>query len=138
MNFKTTLIFSLIIMVLSISACSKQVITEPENNQIANPASTFCVENGGILRIDDTEQGQIGICVFENGIECEEWAFFRQECSNELPEVTYCSEQDKLAEICTLDYTPVCGDDGVTYGNACAACVVPVVQSYTMGECELY
>ncbi|MGA1825552.1 MAG: DUF333 domain-containing protein [bacterium] len=28
----------------------------------------------------DEEGGQYGICVFEDGSECDEWAYFRGEC----------------------------------------------------------
>lgn len=51
-----------------------------EATQIANPASTFCVEQGYKLDIRTTDGGQIGYCVFPDGAECEEWAFFRKEC----------------------------------------------------------
>ena len=37
-------------------------------------------------------------------------------------------------DLCTLDYTPVCGCNGVTYGNACAA-VNAGVQIASRGEC---
>lgn len=37
--------------------------------------------------------------------------------------------------ICTADWNPVCGCDGVTYGNACAAVNYGGVTSYTSGEC---
>ena len=47
-----------------------------------------------------------------------------------------CTEEQKAAEICTMDYTPVCGDDSITYGNACGACASGNVDSYLEGECE--
>ncbi|MBN1875257.1 MAG: DUF333 domain-containing protein [Anaerolineae bacterium] len=48
---------------------------------MANPASVYCNEQGGHLEIHtDTEGNQYGMCVFSNGQECEEWAFFRGEC----------------------------------------------------------
>jgi len=54
-----------------------------ENNQdigIANPASTYCVEQGGTIVIEEEELGQIGYCLFDDGSKCEEWTFFRGEC----------------------------------------------------------
>ena len=52
-----------------------------ENVVLPNPASVYCEENGGILEIrEDDSGGQVGICVFPDGSECEEWAFYREEC----------------------------------------------------------
>ena len=45
---------------------------------LANPASVYCSENGGILEIRD----EVGYCMFEDGSSCEEWAFYRGECTN--------------------------------------------------------
>ncbi len=47
-----------------------------------NPASVYCEEHGGTLDMRDSEEGQYGVCVFPDGGECEEWAFFRGECSS--------------------------------------------------------
>ncbi|NSW52116.1 MAG: DUF333 domain-containing protein [Anaerolineae bacterium] len=55
--------------------------SEDEEIGIANPASVFCEEQGGTLEIRDTEEGQLGYCLFDDGSECEEWAFFRGECA---------------------------------------------------------
>jgi len=53
--------------------------------QLANPASVYCEEQGGTLRMEETEDGVSGICVFSDGSECEEWAYFRGECGTSEP-----------------------------------------------------
>jgi putative hemolysin len=49
--------------------------------QIANPASVYCVQSGYTLEIRaNAGGGEYGVCIFPDGSECEEWAFFRNEC----------------------------------------------------------
>lgn len=47
----------------------------------------------------------------------------------------YCTEEEKSAEVCTMEYNPVCGDNGKTYGNACSACSSGEIEFYVQGEC---
>lgn len=47
---------------------------------LANPAAVKCEEEGGTLRYEQNETGIRGICVFEDGIECDEWEFFQGQC----------------------------------------------------------
>jgi len=49
---------------------------------LANPASVFCEEQNGKIdiRIDEKNNGEYGVCIFKDGTECEEWAFYRGEC----------------------------------------------------------
>jgi len=51
------------------------------NTELPNPASVYCGEQGGYLRIEDSEAGQVGICTLADGTECEEWAYYRGECT---------------------------------------------------------
>ena len=64
---------------------------------------------------------------------------FTEEIENtdigEIEKSHVCSEEEKAANICTMEYVPVCGDNGVTYGNGCGACSSKVVDSYVEGEC---
>jgi putative hemolysin len=47
---------------------------------MANPASVYCEEQGGVLEMRAGENGMYGVCHFSDGSSCEEWAFFRGEC----------------------------------------------------------
>ncbi|MFH2072057.1 MAG: DUF333 domain-containing protein [Actinomycetota bacterium] len=47
---------------------------------LANPASGFCVEQGGTVDMREGDGGTYGVCVFPDSSECDEWAFFRGEC----------------------------------------------------------
>jgi putative hemolysin len=45
-----------------------------------NPASKFCQDQGFQLKLRTDASGTTGYCVFPDGSECEEWAFYRGEC----------------------------------------------------------
>lgn len=53
---------------------------------MANPAAVYCNEHNGKSVIRTAADGsQAGVCVFENGNECGEWAYFRGECTASSP-----------------------------------------------------
>ncbi len=48
---------------------------------IANPASIHCEKNNGNLELRPDATGAVaGTCIFPDGSECDEWAYFRGEC----------------------------------------------------------
>jgi hypothetical protein len=51
--------------------------------RMANPASTYCIEQGGRLEIMHDAAGEVGFCYLPSGRICEEWALYRGECSPE-------------------------------------------------------
>jgi putative hemolysin len=53
----------------------------PTEPALPNPASQHCVDQGYELQIREEVGGQVGYCVFPDGSECEEWAFYREECA---------------------------------------------------------
>jgi len=53
----------------------------PDQIGMPNPASVHCEEQGGQVNIrTDSEGNQYGVCMFPDGSECDEWAFYRGEC----------------------------------------------------------
>jgi len=113
--------------------------------QIANPASKFCIEQGGESKIITAADGsQSGVCILNDGTECDEWAYFRGQCPEKTK--TYCTAEQRNAEVCTMEYRPVCGwfDQSIqcikypcaaTYANYCSACIDAKVAYWTEGEC---
>jgi len=63
--------------------------TPTEAVGLANPASVFCEEQGGRVDIRTESRGEVGYCVFPDGSECEEWAFYRGEC---VPGASVCHD----------------------------------------------
>jgi putative hemolysin len=77
--FVLILLVILIILVVCLMKLQKKE-NKTDNSGIANPASVYCVEQGGKLEIrTDVNGGQYGVCV-KNGKECDEWKYYRNEC----------------------------------------------------------
>jgi len=66
--------------------------SQPTLETLPNPASAFCEQQGYKLEIRTAPDGsQAGVCIFPNGSECDEWAYFRGECvpaSMETPTIS--------------------------------------------------
>ena len=58
------------------------VSNQQDQTALANPASVYCQDHGGQSKIITANDGsQSGVCIFSNGNQCDEWAFYRGECS---------------------------------------------------------
>jgi putative hemolysin len=101
------------------------------STQIANPASLNCEEKGGTLTImTKVDGGQYGLCEFGEGMACEEWALFRDECPAGGIDISgFESEEQKFclwlggnltqsANTCTLPNDETC-DTTALYNGVC-------------------
>jgi putative hemolysin len=83
MKQKTMIV--LIVVAVLVTACGAQPTPTASPTEaaagMANPASKFCVDQGYQSEIRDEAGGQVGYCLFPDGSECEEWAFYRGECA---------------------------------------------------------
>jgi len=106
--------------------------------QMANPASVYCLNKGGTLKIVTAEDGsQSGICTLKDGTICDEWAFLRGECFEGLYSCTRDSDcipkpgchphecinskynvKFKMPEACTLMF-----DCSAAYKQSDCACI---------------
>ena len=49
--------------------------------ELPNPAAAYCQEQGHKYEIRTASDGsQSGVCIFADGSECDEWAYYRGEC----------------------------------------------------------
>ncbi|MGE4431915.1 MAG: DUF333 domain-containing protein [Sphingobium sp.] len=63
---------------IAISGCSAHdPAAEKPKAEMANPASEYCVQQGGRVEIRDGADGQTGFCHLPDGKVIEEWEYFR-------------------------------------------------------------
>jgi len=82
-------ILTFVIVLITLAACAAPPVQSSEPAATAlpqvnmpNPASVYCAEQGNTLEIHTAADGsQSGVCVFPDGSACDEWAYFRGECS---------------------------------------------------------
>lgn len=87
-SLRTILVSAWLVTAIALGACAPRQATRLPTEtpvsgqaQIANPAAAYCVKSGHTWQIRTAADGsQYGACVFADGTECEEWAFFRGEC----------------------------------------------------------
>jgi uncharacterized protein len=68
-----------IIGLTTMAGCVDNTSAAPDPAAIgmANPASVYCIEQGGSLEIRQSTEGEVGICHLPDGTWVEEWQFFR-------------------------------------------------------------
>ena len=65
---------------LGLAACAGSHTTSAQAPAIGtpNPASAYCVQQGGKSEIRKNEDGsEYGVCILPDGKEVEEWAYYR-------------------------------------------------------------
>lgn len=63
-------------MIAALTACTTEK-DDPSMLSMANPASVFCVEQGGTSKIVKTAAGESGVCILPDGTEVDEWDYYR-------------------------------------------------------------
>ena len=62
----------------ALTACAQNAAEQPEMVGMANPASEFCVKQGGKLEPrKDKDDNEYAMCHLPNGQVIEEWEYFR-------------------------------------------------------------
>ena len=103
---KRILIPTLLVIFAGLASCATpptQPTVDPVPTNITqadmpNPASAYCVEQGFRSEIRTAADGsQTGYCIFPDGSECDEWAYFRGECGPFIPPPTPKFVEEPLA-----------------------------------------
>lgn len=133
MNTSKSFLLILIVLILLFLGCSQPTevvsppIIEKTDVAIANPAEVYCEKQGYKVEVRTAADGsQSGACVFPDGTECDEWAFFRGECK---PGAATPGVENKAVEVAKIFLASQLGIDasqvtvfsleGITWPDAC-------------------
>jgi hypothetical protein len=113
-------------LILGLNSGEKEVSVTLENWQVKIDTFEACANAGNPIMESYPRQCSARGQTFVEKIE-------NNEAGNEGGHV--CTAEEIAAKACTLEYMPVCGNDGKTYGNRCSACASGKIASYVPGEC---
>jgi putative hemolysin len=130
-------VFVLAILVI-LSIPNKTIIHDLQSNTtIANPASVYCIQNGGNFSIVEDKGGnQQGMCTLSDGTLCDEWAYFRGECGNSSANECNTDDDCVPSSCChptsciSKQNTPVCE------GRICTMNCAPGTLDCGQGSCK--
>ncbi len=77
------------VMLAALTGCAGQQLDETPRIGMPNPASAFCIEQGGQLDIHNEVDGQVGYCRLPDGKVVEEWALYRSHQDRCLSEAAH-------------------------------------------------
>ncbi|MCK9393936.1 MAG: DUF333 domain-containing protein [Candidatus Paceibacterota bacterium] len=90
MNKKISFVVTVLIIIVGIflywyqsqDKPKDQVVNIPQSSSnIVNPASVYCKDNGGTLKIEKKPDGsEYALCYFDDNRACEKWAMMRGDC----------------------------------------------------------
>lgn len=131
------LVIGIIILAVIAIFAGLQIVGNGNNSGLANPASVYCEEQGGNVKIEtDSSGGQAGVCIFDDGSACDEWAFYRGECcarDSDCVKDSCCHAKTCTSKqnapvcegvICTMNCEPGtldCGGSCICENNQCKA-----------------
>ncbi len=131
MNAKIKIISSCFVLSLFVlSACATKAaqstspVATPHAAGIANPASAYCKQQGNRSELRTAADGsQSGVCIFSDGSQCDEWAYFKGECGPASQGKAVAVARNKLAsqlnvEASSLQLVSV---EAATWPDACLA-----------------
>jgi putative hemolysin len=102
-------LFAVVVLALALcGACGDD--DGSDETELPNPASAYCVEQGGTVELVDEAGGTVGYCNLPDGTRVEEWEYYRGQ-----------QQSTGIANPAAV----FCEDSGGTYGLDDGTCTLP-------------
>ena len=122
---RVLILSALVCLIAACSGSETETVPTPETESTIDAVTEVAAP-----AIDPTGETCGGIA----GIQCPAGFFCQQDAGQCLEVLDGAGTCQQKPEMCTQDYTPVCGCDGQTYSNACVAASAGVSVAIE-GEC---